>query len=325
MRIVLFVTVFISSTLFLLTIVQWLQKRFLGSDRVIKKRLADVTQDGDGMAFSSDVPFIIRDNQLSKIPLFNRILLKLKLSVKLRKLLEQADVKNKVGEVILLMLVLGLMGGFIAQYYYSLYIAAFVAVLTACLPLFYVTHRRNKRLNSFDREFPDAIDMMSSAIRSGHAFNRALQLVGEEAPDPVGTEFKRIFEEYGLGLPIKEALTNLAQRIDSTALKIFITAVLLQKETGGNLTEILEKISITIRERFKLAGQIKIYSAQSRLSAWVIGGLPIGFLIIVSFINPNYIDPLFEDSLGHTFLIAAIFLQLVGFLFIKKIVHIKRF
>jgi tight adherence protein B len=180
-------------------------------------------------------------------------------------------------------------------------------------------------LNSFDREFPDAIDMMSAAIRSGHAFNRAIQLVGEEAPDPVGTEFKRIFDEYGLGLPIKEALTNLAHRIDSTALKIFITAVLLQKETGGNLTEILEKISITIRERFKLAGQIKIYSAQSRLSAWVIGGLPAGFLLIVSFINPDYIDPLFEDSLGHSFLIAAVLLQLMGFLFIKKIVHIKRF
>jgi tight adherence protein B len=315
----------LSSTLFLLTIVQWLQRRFFGSDRIIKKRLADVTHDKEGFTFSSDIPFIIRDNQLSKIPIFNRILLKLSLSKKLRHLLEQADVKNKVGEIILMMLVLGILGGFITQFYYSTLISTMVAGLTACLPLFYVLHRRNKRLNSFDREFPDAIDMISSAIRSGHAFNRAIQLVGEEAPDPVGTEFKRIFDEYGLGLPIKEALTNLAKRIDSTALKIFITAVLLQKETGGNLSEILEKISITIRERFKLAGQIKIYSAQSRLSAWVIGGLPIGFLIIVSFINPNYIDPLFEDSLGHTFLVIAFCLQLVGFLFIKKIVHIKRF
>ena len=128
--------------------------------------------------------------------------------------------------------------------------------------------------------------MMASAIRAGHAFNQAMQLVGNEAPDPVGTEFKRTYEQYNLGLNLKDVLLEMTDRMDSQDIKLFVTAILLQKETGGNLTEILDKISYTIRERFKLIGQIKTFTAQGRMSAGILGSLPMAFVLILSGLNP---------------------------------------
>jgi tight adherence protein B len=164
---------------------------------------------------------------------------------------------------------------------------------------------------------------MTSAIRAGHALNQALHLVGTEAPDPVGEEFKKTFEQYNLGLTLREVLLNMTERIDSLDLRLFVTAILLQRETGGNLTEILEKICYTIRERFKLIGQIKTYTAQGRMSAAILGTLPILFLIIISVMNPQYLTPLFQDKLGHYFLAAAVILQIIGFSVIRRIIRIK--
>src|SRR4030042_6530483 len=176
-----------------------------------------------------------------------------------------------------------------------------------------------KRLKAFIREFPDALDMMTSAIRAGHALNQSLQLVGTEAPDPVGIEFKKTFEQYNLGLTLHDALYNLTERMNSLDLKLFVTAVLLQRETGGNLTEILETIGSTIRERFKLIGQIRTYTAQGRMSAWILGLLPIFFVLIISMLNPTYLQPLFKDPLGHFLIGIATFLQILGFVIIQKI------
>ncbi|MBN2200792.1 type II secretion system F family protein, partial [bacterium] len=170
---------------------------------------------------------------------------------------------------------------------------------------------------------PDTIDMMTSAIRAGHAFNQAMQLVGDEAPDPVGVEFKRTFEQHNLGLNMREALMNLTGRVDSLDLRLFVTSVLLQRETGGNLTEILEKISYTIRERFKLIGQIRTYTAQGRMSAWIVGTLPIAFVLIISTLNPGYLKPLVQDRLGQMFIGLSAFLQVAGFIIIRKVVQIK--
>ena len=194
---------------------------------------------------------------------------------------------------------------------------------SASIPLINIIVQRKKRLNAFIREFPDALDMMTSALKAGHALNQALQLVGNEAPDPVGIEFKRAFEQYNLGLNIREALLNMTERIESLDLKLFITAILLQRETGGNLTEILENIGYTIRERFKLIGQIRTFTAQGRMSAGILGTLPAIFLAIISVLNPGYLQPLFKDPLGHYFIVLAVVLQVIGFIIIKKIVQIK--
>jgi tight adherence protein B len=164
---------------------------------------------------------------------------------------------------------------------------------------------------------------MRNAIRSGFGVVKALQLVAQEGPDPIGVEFRKTFEEINLGVSLRDALLNLSNRIDSVDLKLFVTAVLIQRESGGNLNEILEKISTTTRERFKLAGQIKVFTAQARFSGYILGLLPFGFGTMVFFINPDYILTLFQEPAGNLLLGISIVLQVVGFMTIRKIMKIK--
>jgi tight adherence protein B len=269
------------------------------------------------------IPQILRDNQLSKIPSLNKLLEKLNLSKTLHKLLEQSGSNMKVGQLILLMLIMAALGYLVGLKTANLIIKLALFLLFGSFPLIWIHMQCKKRLKAFIHAFPDAIDMMVSAIKAGHAFNQAMKLVGDEAPDPVGVEFKKTFEQYNLGINLKEALLNLSNRVNSLDLKLFVTAILLQRETGGNLTEILDKMSYTIRERFKLIGQIKTYTAQGRMSAWILGTLPLAFVLIISALNPGYLEPLFKDKLGHYVIAIAAFMQIVGFFFIQRIVRIK--
>jgi tight adherence protein B len=272
---------------------------------------------------TSDVPFIVRDDQLSKIPLFNIFLERFNFSKRLKTLIEQADLTFKVGELFLFVIIMGLMGFLLTVKSSNLILKIGMIVGLGYLPIMFVKSKRTKRLKSFIREFPDALDMMTAAIRAGHGLNKAFQLVGEEAPDPVSTEFKRTYEEHNLGVQFRDALLHLADRIDSLDLKLFVTAVLLQRETGGNMAEMLEKISYTIRERFKLIGQIRALTTQGRMSAYVVGGLPIFFILVVQMLNPKYLEPLYNDILGHYLIAVALTMQILGVLIIRKIIQIK--
>ncbi|MFX0136083.1 MAG: type II secretion system F family protein [Candidatus Hodarchaeota archaeon] len=312
--------VFVSITLLSIAIYLYYINHSQKSEQNIKRRLSDFSKKDED---DTKIPFLIEDDQLSQIPLLNRILEKLQISKKLTHLLEQTDLSLKVGQLILIMMVFGMLGVVFTIKTGNLVLTLMSFILLSCLPLFYVHSRKARRLKSFILQFPDAIDMIISSLRAGHAFNKAMQLVSIEAPAPVGIEFRRAFEENSLGLSLQEVLNNLTQRVDSADLKLFVMAVLLQRETGGNLTEILEKISLTIRERFKLIGQIKTYTAQGRMSMWIIGFLPLSFALVVSVINPDYLKPLFSEPIGKLLLATAIFLQIVGFLIIKKIVQIK--
>jgi tight adherence protein B len=178
-------------------------------------------------------------------------------------------------------------------------------------------------MRRFSEQFPDAIDMMTSALKAGHALGRAMQLVALEAPDPIKTEFRKTFEEQNLGLPVRESLLNLADRVDNVDLKLFVTAVIIQRESGGNLTEILTKISTTIRARFALLGQIKVYTAQGRFTAWVLGLLPLAIGVVVYMLNPEYISFHFTDPIGRVLLGFAVVLQIVGLLIVRRIVKMK--
>lgn len=268
-------------------------------------------------------PFILREKQLSSVPIFNKILEKLKLSKYLESQLEKADLQIKVGRLVIYIIACGV-AGYLLSSRSNLMVLRFIAgFMCAWLPLLYINFKRMSRLKAFIREFPDAIDMMTSALKAGHAFSKTMEIVADESPDPMSSEFRKTYDEQKLGLPLKEALLNMANRVDHLDLKLFITAVLLQRETGGNLAEILEKISYTIRERFKLIGQIKVFTAQGRFSAIIISGLPIGFAVIISFINPQYLEPLFQTQIGHMLLGAAFCMELAGFLVIRKITNIK--
>ncbi|NLP10487.1 type II secretion system F family protein [bacterium] len=299
----------------------WFYQRFLSSGYQIGNRIEafEETQKTKRAA----APFVIRDVKMSRIPLLNRVLEKVSLSKKIQKILVQADMEPRVGQGLILMAVLFMLGVLIGLQMQHPALGLVLGTASCLLMASLVIMRINRRMKSFSREFPDAIDMMTGALRAGHAFSKAMQLVAMEAPDPVGAEFNKTFEEHNLGRPLKECLVHFAERVPSPDLKLFVTAVLLQRETGGNLTEILEKISYTIRERFKLMGQIQVYTAQGRLSAWILGLLPIVFLLLISSLNPDYLKPLFTEKVGHYMLLLGGALQILGFLIIRKIVRLN--
>jgi tight adherence protein B len=270
-----------------------------------------------------ETPFIVRDQALSDIPALNRFLEKLSITKKIERLLMQANSKWTVGKLLLYSVALALLGFLLSLKINNYFLKAVFMAGLGSIPVLQVYIQKTNRLKAFIRAFPDSIDMMASAIRAGHAFNQAMQLVGNEAPDPVGSEFKRTYEQYNLGLNLKDVLMEMTERMDSLDLKLFVTAILLQKETGGNLTEILDKISYTIRERFKLIGQIKTYTAQGRMSAAILGTLPAAFVLVISGINPGYLTPLFHDPLGHNLIVIAVIMQLIGYSIIHRIVKIK--
>ncbi len=292
-----------------------------GSKNKISRRLLEYSAD---MGLKAEqLPFVLRNEQLSNISLLDRFLARLDFPRKLRLMLEQSDLKITVSTVLLTMALLTVIGILATRQSENFLLRVLVTLVSGSLPVLMILYRRALRLRAFIRAFPDALDMMTSSLRAGHALNKALQMVGLEAPDPIGVEFRKTFEESNLGLPLREALLNLTQRINSLDLKLFVTAVLLQRETGGNLAEILDKISYTIRERFKLMGQIRTFTAQGRMTMWVLGSIPLVFMIIINALNPGYFAPMLEDPSGRKMLMAGFVMQVVGFLVIRKIIRIK--
>jgi tight adherence protein B len=317
----LIVLVFVSVTLLVLAVLTLIRRRLYGHERLVRQRLDGITP--LAAANNSGAQQIVRSDQFSHIPLLHRLLQRVNFSKNLQQLLSQADVALSISRLLLMM-----MGGAAAGLFLTmrsgnpLLIGGLTFALGAA-PFFYVLQRRKARRRLFEQQFPDALDMMTSALRAGHGFTKAMQLVAMEAPDPLGMEFRKAFEEQNLGLPIKEALLNLTERLGSVDLKLFVTAVLIQRESGGNLTEVLVKISETIRARFKLMGQVKALTAQGRASSWVLGGLPVALGLIISLLNPDYIMLLFKEPLGRMMITMAVTLQIIGFLAIRKIVNVK--
>jgi tight adherence protein B len=201
--------------------------------------------------------------------------------------------------------------------------ALLAAALGAALPYVYVSWRRSRRFRAFEAKFPEAIDLLARATRAGHTFGTALELIASELSEPVAGEFRKLFEEQNFGMPIKDALLNMAERMPLIDVKFFATTIMLQRETGGNLAEILDKLSYVIRERFKILRQLRVYTAQGRLTMAILMALPPGLLLMLFFINRAFLEPLFHDPIGHMFIAIAVVMQTIGFFLIQKIIHIK--
>ena len=191
------------------------------------------------------------------------------------------------------------------------------------LPYGYASYRRTKRFEKFEELFPEAIDTLARAVRAGHAFTTALEMIADEVSEPVGGEFRKLFEEQKFGLPVRDALLNLVERVPLVDVKFFVTAVMLQRETGGNLAEILDNLSYVIRERFKIMRQVRVYTAQGRLTMMLLMGLPPLIVTVMMIMNPAFIQPLFGDPIGHVLIVAGITLQTIGYFVIRKIVRIQ--
>lgn len=191
------------------------------------------------------------------------------------------------------------------------------------VPFFFLKFKRKRRFGAFEEGFPEALDLMSRALKAGHAFATGLKMVADEMPEPIGPEFRKTFDEQNFGLPLKDALNNLTERIPSLDVRFFSTAVLIQRETGGNLSEILENLAHVVRERFKILRQVRVYTAHGRLTGYVLLALPVFLVIVLSFINPEHMQLLFRERIGHMLLGATVVMQTIGYFWIRQVVKIE--
>ena len=241
----------------------------------------------------------------------------------IQHLLEQADLSWSVGTFLMLTSGLAVAFGTAAMLIVpGKLIPLLIAAGGAMLPYLYVRRRRKKRVAEFEKHFPEAIDLLGRSIRAGHALNSGLEVIAEELPDPVSAEFRQVFEEQKFGLPLRDSLMAMADRIPLVDTRIFVTAVLIQRESGGSLAEILDNLSYTIRERFKIRRQLKVYTAQGRLTGYLLAVLPIVMGVIIYTVSPEYMSVLFEESTGRFALAMAGVLQIFGYLAIRKIIDI---
>ncbi len=296
--------------------------------RLLRERLATV-QEAAARAPSEELA-LLRDEMLSKIPALDNLLRRSSRISNLQPFLEQANLKIRAGNILMLCMVSAValaVVGFIAAGSLppnqALLIAVVGLLLGGFLPYSYASYRRNKRFQKFEELFPEAIDTLARAVRAGHAFTTALELIANELTEPVASEFRKLFEEQKFGLPVRDALMNLAERMPLVDVKFFVTAVMLQRETGGNLAEILDNLSYVIRERFKIMRQVRVYTAQGRLTMMLLMGLPPVIVVTMLMTSPAFIHPLFADPIGHVLLVAGIVLQTLGYFVIRKIIQIQ--
>ena len=297
-----------------------------GSAQRSKQTLAHLeTALATNAPMSGDQNVDVRKSELlSAIPFVHRWLLKVEIAPRLRVLLHQADLKWTAGG--LMMASVGCM--FIPAYLINLrtntpIFAAIIGLAFGYAPLGYVLHRRAKRFDKFEQGLPEALDLMVSGLRAGHSLIAALRLVANEAPDPIGTEFRLCFEEQNYGLELRAALDNLITRVPLQDLRIMATAVMIQKESGGNLAEVLEKTSHVIRERFKLKRQVRVHTAQGRLTGWILSVLPLALGIALYIIDPQTMSILWTRAIGVKLLYASVAMTIVGGLIIRRIVNME--
>ncbi|OFW11680.1 MAG: hypothetical protein A3H96_03185 [Acidobacteria bacterium RIFCSPLOWO2_02_FULL_67_36] len=199
----------------------------------------------------------------------------------------------------------------------------FGAAAGFAIPFMVLRFKRTRRMRAFEEQFPEGLDLISRALKAGHAFATGLKMVADELPEPVGPEFRKTFDEQNFGLPLKDALENLTARVPLLDVRFFATAVLIQRETGGNLSEILENLAHVVRERFKILRQVRVYTAHGRMTGYVLLALPAVLAIALSFINPDHMNMLFRERMGQMLLVTALVMQTLGFLWIKRVVKIE--
>lgn len=289
----------------------------------ISSRLLGTAKSGKAKAAQTQA-LIQQERDAGKV--ISALLKKYNLLPKIEQLIEQAGLKWHPVRVVhgslgLFLVVTLLCWTMLPVQYQRL---AFLGGLaTASLPLLYIFRARTSRMRRFEELFPDSLEFVARSMRAGHAFAVSLEMIHKEFQEPLAGEFRRTSEEHNLGIPLDVALQKMAKRVPSLDVHFFVSAVLLQKRTGGNLAEILDKLAYIIRERFKLRGRIRAISAHGRMTGTALTLIPVGVAVLMFFVNPDYVKFFFMDQVGNMMLGAAVFLQVVGYLVIKKIVSIE--
>jgi tight adherence protein B len=241
----------------------------------------------------------------------------------IQKLILQADFNFSVTQFVAASVGLAVLGTIVALVFRLPAVLVPFVTLVGLLPFGVLLTRRRKRMKKFANQLPDALELIARALRAGHSLASGFQLVSQEMPAPIATEFQRTYEEQNFGVPLEDALKNLGDRVPNVDLGFFITAVAIQRQTGGDLAEILDKLGYVIRERFKLFGQVQALTAEGRLSGYILNALPIIVLAALLKLNPNYVLLLFRDPMGIKMLAIAGFMQVLGAIAIHKIVNIR--
>lgn len=278
-----------------------------------------------GAAKPRQGPALIEREEQTTGRMVSRLLLRLRLNERLKALVEQAGLKWNVARTMHATLALFL-AGFAGVWYLEpdyRALAPVAGLALGALPMAYVVRQRRARLRKFEAQFPEALEFVSRAMRAGHAFSVSLEMIHAEFQDPVAGEFKRTFDEQNLGMPLDVALTKMGERVPSLDVQFFISAVTLQKRTGGNLAEVLDKLASLIRERFKLRGKIRAISAHGRMTGAALTSIPIAVGIMMCYVNPGYAQFFSHDDTGKTMLGVAVGLQVIGYGVIRKIVNIE--
>jgi tight adherence protein B len=289
--------------------------------RVLRDRLSTVQKPAE-----QAVPEValLRDELLSRIPAFDTFLRRSERVSLLQKMLAQGNVDVRAGNFLMLCAVSAVLFAIVAVVTGGNFLFGWAGgIVGFFLPYAYASHMRTKRFAQFEEKFPEAIDTLARAVRAGHAFTTALEMIANEVAEPVAGEFRQLYEEQKFGLPVRDALINLADRVPLVDVKFFVTAVMLQRETGGNLAEILDNLSYVIRERFKILRQVRVHTAQGRLTMVLLMALPPTIVLIMSVLNPGFIRPLFTDPIGHALIVGGITLQTLGYFFIRRIIRIQ--
>ena len=270
---------------------------------------------------------VLKDASGSGSDALTRLLESLNLSAKIQAQIHQAGLDWSIGKLFLLTLSFAVIGAALGFRFKPLIVtwasALCLALILSSLPYLNVLRLRSKRLGRFEEQFPDALDFLSRAMRAGHAFSVSLEMLADESPEPLGREFRQVYNEQNLGAAVETALQNLAKRVPLLDVSFFVSAVMLQKETGGNLSEILNKLSYVIRERFKLKGQVKAASAHGRITGLILTILPIATMLGLLAVAPGYLQGMAKDPDGKWLIVGAVVGQVLGYFFMKRIINIK--
>jgi tight adherence protein B len=301
----------------------WVMAGADASQEQVRKRMSAVHK-AERRGNVSQSLVLVRDEMLSSVPLLHRMLLQWSWATKLQDFLMQAGMRTKPGKILLLSAVLGV-GTYVTAGFFlrSPLISIPLGLFCAALPVLVVAWKRKQRLSKFEERFPEALDLLGRAVRAGHAFTTGLEMIAKECAEPLAGEFRTTFEEQNFGLPLRDALLNMSERVPLIDVRFFVTALLIQKETGGNLAEILDGLSRVIRDRFRIYREVQVKSAHGRLTAGILIALPILLGITLSILNPDYMKVLFEDPKGPYVLGIAGGMQVIGSIILWKIIHFE--
>lgn len=292
--------------------------------RRLDRRLRDVSMEAVAADPKATDDTVVKHALEGPLPSLDRLMARSGAGSRLARLIDQSGARTTPSAVAIMSLVASVAAGVAAAWLVPQPLAPPLGALAAGVaPFLWLLHRRSTRLKRFEEQFPEALDLLARAIRAGHAFQTALGMVADELPAPVGPEFKTTFDQQNFGLPLRDALNEMAARIAVLDVRFFVTAVLIQRDTGGNLSEILENLAHVVRERFTIRRQVRVHTAHGRFTGYVLLALPAALAIALSFINPEHMQVLFHERMGQTMLMGAVVMQTVGFLWIRQVIKIE--